>query len=85
MEIVLLYVSLLKTKDPGFLSGLWRTMSVCPEGKWMPPVESIANALPHSRQKALDIVSFRLISEWLKHNAQLSLISRNSIRHLTFH
>lgn len=51
----------------------------------MPPVESIANALPHSRQKALDIVSFRLISEWLKHNAQLSLISRNSIRHLTFH
>lgn len=28
MEIVLLYVSFLKTKDAGFLSGLWWVMSV---------------------------------------------------------
>lgn len=55
-------------------------LCVCPEGKWAPALESIANVLPHPQAKTLNIISFRLISEWLRHNVQLNLISRNSRR-----
>lgn len=71
-EITFLYLSVLKTKipaPPGPPGGLHLCLCVCPEGKWEPGVERTANALPHPLQKILNIISLRLIGEWLKHNA----------------